>query len=96
MKNLDEQKKIKISSSIKNQNIVITVSDSGPGVSASQKQKIFDPFYTTKPGSTGIGLNLSHRIISDHGGSLKVSTGSLGGAEFTIELPVENTAGEKR
>jgi PAS domain S-box-containing protein len=96
MKDMDEKKKIVISSSIRKQTIVITVSDSGPGVSSSQKQKIFDPFYTTKTGSTGIGLNLSHRIISDHRGSLKVSKSSLGGAKFTIELPLEKTDREKR
>ena len=42
----------------------------------------------TKPG-TGIGLSLSHRIITDHGGSLEVSSGKLGGAEFTISIPIK-------
>jgi two-component system sensor histidine kinase HydH len=49
---------------------------------------IFDPFYTTKDGNSGIGLSLSHRIITDHGGTLTVSAGELGGAEFRIEIPI--------
>jgi signal transduction histidine kinase len=67
----------------------VTVSDSGPGVPLDQREKIFDPFYTTKNGSTGIGLSLSHRIIVDHGGSLEISSSRWGGAEFRIEIPVE-------
>ena len=56
---------------------------------ADVKEKVFDPFYTTKNGSTGIGLSLSHRIITDHGGSLDVTSSKWGGAEFRIEIPTE-------
>jgi signal transduction histidine kinase len=53
------------------------------------RKKIFDPFYTTKEGGTGIGLSLSQRIISDHGGLLSVATSKWGGSEFSIELPLQ-------
>jgi PAS domain S-box-containing protein len=89
MKNVDGAKKIDVISSVKNDRIIVSVSDSGPGVTSDLKGKIFDPFYTTKNGSTGIGLSLCHRIITDHGGSLRVSTSKLGGAEFVIEIPVK-------
>ena len=89
MKNVDGAKKIDVISSVKNDRIIVSVSDSGPGVTSDLKGKIFDPFYTTKNGSTGIGLSLCHRIIIDHGGSLRVSTSKLGGAEFVIEIPVK-------
>ncbi len=89
MKNMDGVKIVKVTSSIKRNRILIRVSDSGPGVNSGLKDKIFDPFYTTKNGSTGIGLSLCHRIITDHGGSLRVSTSKLGGAEFVIEIPVK-------
>ena len=54
------------------------------------RDKVFNPFYTTKPDSTGIGLSICHRIIADHGGSIRVHTSKWGGAEFVIEIPVEN------
>ncbi len=93
MKNMDGVKIIKVTSSMKKNSILIRVSDSGPGVNSGLKDKIFDPFYTTKNGSTGIGLSLCHRIITDHGGSLRVSTSKLGGAEFVIEIPIKEHPG---
>ena len=89
MKNMDGVKIIKVISSMKKNSIFMRVSDSGPGVNSGLKDKIFDPFYTTKNGSTGIGLSLCHRIITDHGGSLQVSTSKSGGAEFVIEIPIK-------
>jgi len=93
MKNMDGVKIIKVTSSMKKNSILMRVSDSGPGVNSGLKDKIFDPFYTTKNGSTGIGLSLCHRIITDHGGSLRVSTNKLGGAEFVIEIPIKEHPG---
>jgi two-component system sensor histidine kinase HupT/HoxJ len=52
------------------------------------KDKIFDPYFTTKTDGTGIGLSLSLRIVTDHGGSLTVGESDLGGAEFRIEIPI--------
>jgi PAS domain S-box-containing protein len=89
MKKVDGVKKIEVASSMENDRIIVRISDSGPGVPLYLRDKIFDPFYTTKNGSTGIGLSLSHRIVTDHGGSLDVSESRLGGAEFTIEIPAK-------
>jgi signal transduction histidine kinase len=88
MKDILKEKKIEISTSRQDDNIRITVSDSGPGIPPSLRQKVFDPFYTTKSGSSGIGLSLSHRIIQDHKGRLCVSESKGGGAEFTILIPI--------
>ena len=93
MKNMDGVKIIKVTSSMEKNSVLMRVSDSGPGVTPNLKGKIFDPFYTTKNGSTGIGLSLCHRIITDHGGSLEVSTSKLGGAEFVIEIPIKEHPG---
>ena len=89
MKNVAGAKKIEVTSSKENNRILVRVSDSGPGVPLNLRDKIFDPFYTTKNGSTGIGLSISHRIIADHGGSLSLSKSERGGAEFLIEIPIE-------
>jgi len=90
MKNVQGAKIIEVSSSIESNRVVVRVSDSGLGVPLHLREKIFDPFYTTKNGSTGIGLSLSHRIITDHGGSLNVYPSKWGGAEFKIEIPLPN------
>jgi len=89
MKDMEGGKRIEVTSSMGNKRILVKVSDSGPGISSNLKGKIFDPFYTTKDGSTGIGLSLSHRVITDHGGSLSVGPSKWGGAEFIIEIPME-------
>jgi len=91
MKDFEAEKKIRISSSAKNGLIRVTVADSGPGVQEKERGKIFDPFFTTKNGSSGIGLSLSHRIITDHGGTMSVSTSNWGGAEFMIEIPIDRS-----
>ncbi len=88
MKNTAETKIIAVTSTVEKDRIQVKVSDSGPGVSLNMREMIFDPFYTTKDGSSGIGLSLSHRIITDHGGTLTVSAGEYGGAEFRIEIPI--------
>lgn len=66
----------------------ICVEDSGKGIPQEIRHKIFDPFYTTKHGSSGIGLSISKRIVEDHGGTLSIDDGRWGGAAFTIELPI--------
>ncbi|MBN2374448.1 PAS domain S-box protein [bacterium] len=89
MKNTDGEKIIEIKSYKESQNILVSVSDSGPGVPSTIRNKIFDPFYTTKNGSTGIGLSLCNRIVKDHGGSLHLFTSKWGGARFVIKIPIE-------
>jgi PAS domain S-box-containing protein len=88
LKTVTGLKKISLSSTIENDAICIRVSDSGPGILQGSMGNIFDPFYTTRQNSPGIGLSICHRIITDHGGRLKVSRSCWGGAEFKIELPV--------
>lgn len=90
MKNMDGQKQIRLATSEEKSNILIKVSDSGPGVPPHMRDKIFNPFHTTKPDGTGIGLSLCYRIIADHSGSIRVHNSQWGGAEFVIEIPVEN------
>jgi PAS domain S-box-containing protein len=89
MKTMVVGKKIVVTSSVEGDGIVLTVSDSGPGIAPEIKDKIFDPYFTTKSDGTGIGLSISHRIVTDHGGSLTVSDSDLGGAEFRIEIPIK-------
>lgn len=66
---------------------VISIQDTGDGIAATDLQKIFIPFFTTKTGGHGIGLALAHRVITEHGGTLTVTNAPEGGAVFTIRLP---------
>ena len=95
MQNMDKDKKISISSFMENGAICISVGDSGPGVPGEIIDNIFDPFYTTKSNGSGIGLSICHRIITDHGGSIQISTAEPRGAEFVIRLPLNSQTGER-
>ena len=72
-------------------NILVTVKDNGNGIPKAALDKIFQPFFTTKPSGqgTGLGLSMSYEIITKaHGGELKVESNEGEGAEFTINLPI--------
>ena len=71
--------------------IEITISDNGPGIPEEIKDKIFQPFFTTKPTGegTGLGLSLSYDIVKAHGGEIKVVSDEQTGTEFRIILPTK-------
>lgn len=68
--------------------VELRVADTGPGISPELMKKIFDPFYTTKPTGTGLGLFVTQRILKAHGGSISVESKEGEGACFTICLPI--------
>lgn len=89
MKNIKGERRVRVSTERSGKYVLVRVADSGPGVPANARDKVFDPFYTTKSDGTGIGLSISHRIVTDHGGRLTVSESESGGAEFVVALPFE-------
>jgi signal transduction histidine kinase len=91
-----ENKMIRISSKSEGDTVVFILEDTGPGVPVDLSERIFEPFFTTKEYSTGIGLSLCHRVITDHNGSIKVFPGDFGGAKFEIVLPVKKAASEMK
>ncbi len=76
----------------KNGRVEIIVKDNGNGIPAKVLDKIFQPFFTTKPTGlgTGLGLSLSYDIVKAHGGEIKVTTKENEGTEFIIQLPANN------
>ncbi|MBF0496966.1 MAG: hypothetical protein HQK58_10405 [Deltaproteobacteria bacterium] len=74
------------------QEVIIRVSDTGPGIPAEEIGLIFDPFYTTKPPGhgTGLGLSTTLGIIESMGGRVSVHNAASGGAVFTLTIPVNN------
>ena len=75
-----------VSAARDNEGVVIEVRDTGPGISPADLRKIFIPFFTTKAKGHGIGLALTHRIITQHGGTLTATNSPEGGAVFTIRI----------
>jgi len=71
--------------------VVISVKDNGSGIPQKVLDKIFQPFFTTKPTGqgTGLGLSLSYDIVKAHSGEIKVKTKDGEGSEFVIQLPID-------
>ena len=67
---------------------LVHVDDNGGGVSGAARERVFEPYYTTKPHGTGLGLAIVRRIALDHQGQVTVTAGPLGGARFTLKLPL--------
>ncbi|HYQ88327.1 MAG TPA: ATP-binding protein [Candidatus Binatia bacterium] len=65
----------------------VVVADSGPGITEEVKEKMFDPFFTTRSMGTGLGLSISLQIAREHGGNLTARNSAQGGAVFKFSLP---------
>jgi two-component system nitrogen regulation sensor histidine kinase NtrY len=72
----------------------IVIDDNGPGVPAGARERIFDPYVTTKENGTGLGLAIVRKIVIDHGGDviLAAEPSPLGGARFTMAIPAAGPA----
>ncbi|WP_373493203.1 ATP-binding protein [Aquiflexum sp.] len=84
--------KVTVSTKNLGDKIEISISDNGPGIPDAIKDKIFQPFFTTKPTGqgTGLGLSLAYDIVKSHGGELTVKTHEGQGSEFIITLPIKH------
>ncbi|MFT4928371.1 MAG: two-component system sensor histidine kinase FlrB [Phenylobacterium sp.] len=76
--------------------VIISVADNGPGVDESIRQKIFEPFYTTKSQGTGLGLSVVQAIAHSHNGKLTLADDVAQGAKFNIHLPTIAAANEQQ
>ena len=87
------QPKVTISTEQKDNQVQISVRDNGAGIPAAIKDKIFQPFFTTKPTGegTGLGLSLAYDIITKgHGGTLEVESVEREGTTFSVTMPIES------
>lgn len=87
LRDWDGPKRLEVSSRVNESHVILRVADSGPGIPAHLAEKVFEPFFTTQKDGLGIGLSICHRIVADHGGTLKLAASRWGGAEFTIAIP---------
>ena len=66
----------------------IIITDTGQGIAQEDRDRIFNPFFTTKTGGTGLGLSIVYRIIEDHQGTITVDSAPGKGTQFIIRLPI--------
>jgi signal transduction histidine kinase len=85
----DRARALRVSSDIVREpfGVVIAIKDVGIGIKGEDKDRIFEPFVTTKPTGTGIGLHISRSIIEAHGGTIRVSGNKPYGTIFHVTLP---------
>jgi signal transduction histidine kinase/CheY-like chemotaxis protein len=95
---IHQRGKIVIDAAVRDDTVVVTVSDNGPGIAPEQFERIFDPFFTTKgPRGTGLGLSIAKNIMESLGGRITASNASHGGAVFVLEFPVaSHSVGDNR
>ena len=84
---VDLNGKVEINYSIKNDNLIIEVTDNGKGIPENIKNKIFDLYYTTKPEGTGLGLSIVQKIIAEHNGTIEVFSEINKYTKFKITIP---------
>ena len=79
--------RVRFCASLHGDEVALYVDDTGPGIPADVQARLFEPFFTTKASGSGLGLSIVHAIVSQHGGTIEVEDGPLGGARFTVRLP---------
>ena len=70
--------------------VELTIADNGPGIPATDRERIFDPYFSTKKRGTGLGLAIVSRIVAEHQGRIRVQENHPRGAKFIVELPTIN------
>jgi signal transduction histidine kinase len=80
--------RIRVTTRAADRRVELEVADDGPGLSEEARAKLFTPYFTTKAKGTGLGLAIVHRIVSDHGGDIRIGGAAGAGAVFTIALPI--------
>jgi signal transduction histidine kinase len=82
--------RIRVDAQYESSAYVVRVGDSGPGIDSETAQQIFEPFFTTRPAGegTGLGLAIARQVVQQAGGQIEVGSSPLGGAEFTVRLPM--------
>jgi signal transduction histidine kinase len=78
---------VEIGASQTNGTLALVVRDHGSGIAPAHRDRLFHPFFTTKPGGNGLGLAISRNIVREHGGQIDVQTPAAGGSEFRVTLP---------
>jgi signal transduction histidine kinase len=91
MQHINKKGKIELNLHTKNDYALIEIADSGPGIPLEFQERVFDPFFSKRTGGIGLGLAVVRQIIEAHHGTISAKNGHLGGALFTIRLPIKTS-----
>ena len=74
--------------------VVVEIQDDGPGIAPELRDRLFEPFFSTKPAGrgTGLGLSISQRIVAEHGGTIELDSEQGRGTTARVRLPVQRAA----
>lgn len=87
-----KERVIRFQTRVKGAELLVRVSDTGPGIPEQLRSRVFEPFFTTKENGTGLGLGICFGIVRDHGGTIELESGHTGGAHFRIVVPITEGA----
>ena len=87
---MPEGGELRIGAQVVDDQLTVQVSDTGDGIAATEIHHVFEPFFSTKPGGSGLGLALVHRVLQDHGGDINVDSTPGVGTTFTLRIPTRH------
>jgi signal transduction histidine kinase len=93
IQSMDEGGRLMIQVDKERGNYLLSVQDTGCGISKENVKKIFNPFFTTKEKGTGLGLSIVRKIIEGHGGRIEIESQEEEGTKVTVQLPKKGQAG---
>jgi two-component system sensor histidine kinase HydH len=76
-----------VAAAVRDGQLTIEVADTGDGIPPADLPHLFEPFFSTRPGGTGLGLAMVHRIVQDHGGDVNVESAPGRGTRIVLRLP---------
>jgi two-component system sensor histidine kinase HydH len=86
---VERQGRIEVTADLVQASILVKVTDNGPGIPQERLASIFDPYFTTKPEGSGLGLWIAQQVVTAHGGSIQAWNGTSAGAVFAMVLPLQ-------
>jgi two-component system NtrC family sensor kinase len=88
---MEEGGTISITADVADSDVNVTIADTGPGIAPENLAKIFNPFFTTKPTGSGLGLSMAKDVMTRIGGDITAHNRAEGGAEFVLRFTIANT-----
>jgi two-component system sensor histidine kinase PilS (NtrC family) len=84
---MPEGGELRVTATAADSTLTVRIADTGDGIGAADIHHVFEPFFSTKPGGSGLGLALVHRVVQDHGGEVEVDSNPGAGTTFTVRIP---------
>jgi two-component system nitrogen regulation sensor histidine kinase NtrY len=88
VKAMNNEGTVDISVKINENNVIIDIADTGPGIEDEEKEKLFIPYFSRRKDGTGLGLAIANKIVNDHGGRILVKDNKPQGSIFSVEIPI--------